>query len=390
MSVSTMTPPATKATRVVSAQLADHPVPSGREEDWRFTPTSRLRPLLDGQPADGEPDVSWQADGASVATVRRDDPAFGAVLTPADRASAVAYERAGSVLAARIPREATGASALVALRGTGGVQYTHVLIEAGAHASGLVVLDHTGAGTVGGNVEIAVGDGADLTVVSIQDWDEGSSHVLAHAALIGRDARLRHVVVSLGGDLVRVTTSVRYAGPGGEANLLGVCFADAGQHLEHRLLVDHAVPHCRSDVLYKGALQGAKARTVWVGDVLIRASAVGTSTYEMNRNLLLTDGARADSVPNLEIETGEIVGAGHASATGRFDDEQLFYLQARGIPENVARRLVVHGFFADIIARIGDDGLRDRLLRNVDDRLGRFGPDPAAAAGDDRPDPLTD
>ncbi len=145
--------------------------------------------------------------------------------------------------------------------------------------------------------------------------------------------------------------------------LLGLYFADAGQHLEHRLFVDHAAPHCRSTVTYKGALQGEGAHTVWVGDVLIRAAAEGTDTYELNRNLVLTDGARADSVPNLEIETGEIVGAGHASATGRFDDEQLFYLQARGIPEEEARRLVVRGFFAELIQQIGVPELEDAAAR---------------------------
>ena len=120
---------------------------------------------------------------------------------------------------------------------------------------------------------------------------------------------------------------------------------------------------------YKGALQGQDAHTVWVGDVLIRAEAEQTDTYELNRNLVLTDGARADSVPNLEIETGEIVGAGHASATGRFDDEQLFYLQARGIREDEARRLVVRGFFADVIGRIGIPELEERLMAQVEDEL---------------------
>ena len=110
-------------------------------------------------------------------------------------------------------------------------------------------------------------------------------------------------------------------------------------------------PTPRGDVLYKGALQGAGARSVWIGDVLIGPDAVGTDSYEANRNLVLTDGARADSIPNLEIETGDIRGAGHASATGRFDDEQLFYLQARGISEDEARRLVVIGFLTEIVQR---------------------------------------
>jgi Fe-S cluster assembly protein SufD len=175
--------------------------------------------------------------------------------------------------------------------------------------------------------------------------------------------------VTLGGDLVRVVETVEYAGTGGDADLAGIYFADAGQHQEHRLFVDHSVPHCRSNVVYKGALQGEGAHTVWIGDVLIRAGAEATDTYELNRNLVLADGARADSVPNLEIETGEIVGAGHASATGRFDDEQLFYLQARGIPEAEARRLVVRGFFAEIVQRIGVPAVAGRLMAAIEEEL---------------------
>ena len=194
-------------------------------------------------------------------------------------------------------------------------------------------------------------------------------HATAHTARLGRDAKLKHVVVTLGGDLVRITNSSRFTGPGSEIEALGLYFADAGQHQEHRLFIDHAVPNCTSRVTYKGALQGDGAHTVWVGDVLIRAEAEGTDTYELNRNLVLTDGARADSVPNLEIETGEIVGAGHASATGRFDDEQLFYLQARGIPEIEARRLVVRGFFAELVQRIGVPSVEERLMASIEAEL---------------------
>jgi len=162
-----------------------------------------------------------------------------------------------------------------------------------------------------------------------------------------------------------------FASPGSSVELLGVYFADAGQHLEHRLFVDHAQPNCRSRVTYKGALQGKNAHTIWVGDVLIRAAAEGTDTYELNRNLLLTDGARADSVPNLEIETGQIEGAGHASASGRFDDEQLFYLQARGINEEEARRLVVRGFLNEIIQQIGNDEVESRLNAAIENELSK-------------------
>ena len=220
-------------------------------------------------------------------------------------------------------------------------------------------------------LEVVVGDGANLNLVSVHDWDDDAIHVGRQRFLVGRDARLTAFNATLGGDLVRIYSSVTYAGPGGDAELLGVFFADAGQHLEHRLFIDHEAPNCRSSVAYKGALQGDRARSIWVGDVLIRAAAVGTDTYEINRNLLLTDGARADSIPNLEIETGEIVGAGHASATGRFDDEQLFYLQSRGISESEARRLVVRGFFADIVGRMGVEGVRERLTKAIEAELAR-------------------
>jgi Fe-S cluster assembly protein SufD len=232
-----------------------------------------------------------------------------------------------------------------------------------------VIIDHRGDAVLSENLEVLVGDNAHLTVVSIQDWNDDSVHLSAQFAKLGRDATLKHVVVSLGGKVVRVTPNAGFNAAGGSVELMGVYFADANQHLEHRLFVDHSQPNCRSRVTYKGALQGNGAHTIWVGDVLIRAAAEGTDTYELNRNLLLTDGARADSVPNLEIETGQIEGAGHASASGRFDDEQLFYLQARGINEAEARRLVVRGFLNEIIQQIGNTDVEERLNAAIEAEL---------------------
>jgi len=247
----------------------------------------------------------------------------------------------------------------------------HLLVHAQPLSEAVVVLDHVGPAVLSETVEVVVEDGAHLTLVSIQDWDAGAVHASSHRLRLGRDAVVKHVVVTLGGDVVRVTPDVEFTGEGAEFTGVGLYFADAGQHQEHRLFVDHAVPSCRSRVAYKGALQGDGAHSVWVGDVLIRAVAEGTDTYELNRNLVLTDGARADSVPNLEIETGVIEGAGHASATGRFDDEQLFYLRARGIPEEDARRLVVRGFFAELIQEIGVPEVEERLLAAIEGELER-------------------
>jgi Fe-S cluster assembly protein SufD len=231
------------------------------------------------------------------------------------------------------------------------------------------VIDQSGSATYADNVELNVGDGGDLTLVWIAEWDDDAVQVSHHQATLGRDAHLRHIAVTLGGSVVRLSPTVRYAGPGGDAELYGITFADAGQHLEHRLFVDHDTPNCRSRVTYKSALSGDDAHTVWIGDVLIRPEATGTDTYEYNRNLVLTDGARADSVPNLEILTGEVVGAGHASANGRLDDEHLFYLMARGIPLAEARRLVIRGFFGELIAKIGVPEVADRVAERIEVEL---------------------
>ena len=365
-------PDQSRAERRTSFDPADFAVPSGREEDWRFTPMDRLHELHAGAPARGEPArVSIDAaDGVQVEVVGRDDVRLGRCGAPEDRVAARAWAGFGEALVVTVPRGLDVVRpTTVAIAGQGGLQYAHVAVLAQAQSRGVVVLDHTGTETVAVNVEIDVADAAELTVVSIQDWDAAAVHLSGHRIRLGRDARLKHVVVTLGGDVVRIAPSVAFAGPGAEVELLGLYFADAGQHLEHRLFVDHGMPNCRSNVIYKGALQGANAHTVWVGDVLIRAEADGTDTYELNRNLVLTEGARADSVPNLEIETGQIVGAGHASATGRFDDEQLFYLQARGIPADEARRMVVRAFFVELLQRVGVPELTERLESAIDAEL---------------------
>lgn len=355
-----------------SYDVADFPVPHGREEEWRFTPLERLRGLHDGTAeATGGLRVEVSApDGVTVQTVDRTDPRVGRAGKPVDRVAAQAYSSFEKASVVSIPKEAILAEPVrIAVHGEGGTVYGHQVVEVGAFAEAVVVIDHTGDTTMAANVEYLVGDGAKLTVVSVQDWDDTAVHAAQHTALLGRDATFKSVVVTFGGDLVRLHPRVVYGAPGGEAELYGLYFTDEGQHQEHRLFIDHDTPHCRSNVAYKGALQGQDAHAVWIGDVLIRAAAEGTDTYELNRNLVLTDGARVDSVPNLEIETGEIVGAGHASATGRFDDEQLFYLQSRGIRSDDARRLVVRGFFGELVQQIGLADLEERLMAKIDAEL---------------------
>lgn len=355
-------------------------VPHGRDEIWRFTPLRRLRGLHDGSArATGKAEISvTEQPGLRVETVRRGDDRLGQGGAPTDRVAAQAFSSFNSATLVTVERDTRIAEPIgltVTGPGQGAVAYGHLQIRVSELAEAVVVIDHRGSGILADNVEFVVDDAARLTVVWLADWADDAVHVSMHHAKLGKDAVLRHVAVTLGGEVVRLTANVRYLGPGGDAELLGLYFADDGQHLESRLLVDHAQPDCKSNVLYKGALQGdpdsalPDARTVWIGDVLIRADATGTDTFEVNRNLVLTDGARADSVPNLEIETGEIVGAGHASATGRFDDEQLFYLRSRGIPEEQARRLVIRGFFAEIISKIAVPEIRERLTAAIEHEL---------------------
>ncbi|HKF88820.1 MAG TPA: Fe-S cluster assembly protein SufD [Propionibacteriaceae bacterium] len=358
-----------------SFRVDDHPVPTGLEEIWRFTPLKRLRNLHKDAPLNGrEYTVEVDApDEVAVATVPAADPIKGSSgYVPNERISARAYQAAVNTVTVRISKEAVlQTAAVVTLTGTGAAVASagHAVIVAEPFSKATVVLQFRGSATFADNVEIVVGEGAQLTVASVQDWADDAVHHTHHHALVKRDGSLRHLAVAFGGDLIRMNTSVRYEGSGGSAELLGLYFADAGQHLENRLFVDHNQPRTRSNVDYKGALQGRGAHTVWIGDVLIRKVAEGIETYESNKNLVLTDGCRADSVPNLEIETGEIVGAGHASTTGRFDDEQLFYLRSRGISASEARRLVVHGFFADIIRKIGVPELESQLLQTLEAEL---------------------
>ena len=358
-----------------SFDVSAHPVPTGREEVWRFTPLKRLRRLHDDADLSAHPfTVDAQVpDGVRVESVGADDPLRGSSgYVPSDRVSARAWQASDGAVAITVPADQEIAQPVVfTITGTDAsvASSSHAVVTAEPHSKATVVFHYLGSATSADNVEIVVGDGAHLTVVSVQDWADDAVHHSNQHAKVGRDATLRHVAVSFGGDLVRLNVSVEYDGPGGEAEMLGLYFADAGQHLEHRLFVDHNAPKTRSNVDYKGALQGKGAHAVWIGDVLIRKVAEGIETYESNRNLVLTDGCRADSVPNLEIETGEIAGAGHASTTGRFDDQQLFYLQSRGIAEDEARRLVVHGFFADIVRKIGVPEIEGQLLATVEAEL---------------------
>lgn len=366
-------PVQTRSERPRSFDPADFGTPNGREVNWKHTPVAQLSSLFapaaqnDGVTYEITTGAQYIAEPLTAGTAPR-----GEFFVPEDIVAAAAWQGASEGMHVRIPRDEEVAEPIfVTITGQGATQRAdaHIVIEALEHSSATVVLRHQGSAQYAQNVEIIARPGSRLTVISVQRWDADAVHASSHQARVDKDAVLKHFVVSFGGGLVRVNPNVELSGAGSEGRLYGLSYADAGQHLESQVYMHHKGAHTTGDVLYKGALQGESAHSVWIGDVLIGADATGTNSYEANRNLVLTEGARADSIPNLEIETGDILGAGHASATGRFDDEQLFYLQARGISEDEARRLVVLGFLSDVVLRLGIPALESELLAAIETEL---------------------
>lgn len=368
-------PAKSRSERTRSFNVADFPQVNGREEEWRFTPVKQLSQLLTDDESGAELTVTRELPtGVDVSQISLDEARQLGVPSPEDLPAVIAANRASSVTRYDIGEGVELESpAFITTEGASNENpvHNHTVVTVGAHASATIVIKHTGHTQLSELLSVIVGPGARVKLVTLQLWDDEAVHLGQHDAVVGKDAQFTHIAITLGGKIVRLNSNVAYDGPGGEAQLLGLYFADAGQHLEHRTYVDHNTPHATSDVLYKGALQGKDARSVWIGDVLIRPEAKGIDTYELNRNLVLTEGARADSVPNLEIETGEIEGAGHASSTGRFDEEHLFYLMSRGIDEKTARRLVVRGFFNEVIQKIDIEQIEEVLTEQIEEELSR-------------------
>ncbi|MFM7496122.1 MAG: Fe-S cluster assembly protein SufD [Candidatus Nanopelagicus sp.] len=360
----------------MSQLTTNYLTPTGREEAWRFTPLKKLSGIHDIEVSVAD-NISLFANsdlpkGVSLNTLNAADfpPAYVAsdivtnrVRKDAKKTTVLAIADNTELIEPIVLNRKCGSTAEV----------SRTAVQIGVNSRATVVIENNGAGKLGEEIEISLAAGSRLNFISLQEWDLDSVYLAQHHAIIGRDAQFNSYMVTIGGSTVRISPTVEYTGMGASAEMNGVYFATDGQHLEHRIHVNHSIPNTKSRVNYKGALAGTGAHTVWIGDVYINKGAEGTDTYELNRNLLLTDGARADSVPNLEIETGEIVGAGHASTTGRFDDEQLFYLQSRGIPADIARRLVIRGFFAEIIGKLKNEEIEERLMNRIESELSRVG-----------------
>jgi Fe-S cluster assembly protein SufD len=217
--------------------------------------------------------------------------------------------------------------------------------------------------------EIVVGDGARVRYASIQEWGTGVTHLAVQRARIGRDADFRSLAIGFGASLARAETETVLAESGGFSEMLGVFFADETQHFDHRSVQDHVAPNCTSDLLYKGALRD-ESRAVYSGWVHVRPGAQKTNAMQTSRNMVLSESAKADAIPNLEIEAND-VRCGHAASVGPVEEETLFYLQSRGIPRDEAERLVVTGFFQEVLDRVTLEEVRRGAELAIQEELAR-------------------
>ncbi|MGZ8580640.1 MAG: Fe-S cluster assembly protein SufD [Actinomycetota bacterium] len=394
------------------------PTPSQETEEWRYTDLSDLQLTFAPFTPGGGPEAVnthglLQAAGAGeraglmiqrnsevISTQRADSlAAKGVVFTDLDAAAAEHAELVERYLHDLVPTKRTRFTALHAAFRTGGTflyvprdtkidlplqtltyvdvdgaavfPHTLIVVEAGAevtfierYASPDLTRAFSDAIT-----EIHVGDGAHVRYAAIQDWGAGMTHLAVQRARVGRDADVRTLSLGFGADLARTETEVELAEPGGFSEQLGVFFADGDQHFDHRSSQEHVAPNCTSDLLYKGALRD-HSRAVYSGWVYVRPGAQKTDAMQTSRNIVLSEHAKADAIPNLEIEANDVK-CGHAASVGPVEDDALFYLESRGIPHDEAERLIVTGFFQEVLDRVQIDEVREGAEMAIADELER-------------------
>ncbi|MEX2581909.1 MAG: Fe-S cluster assembly protein SufD, partial [Gemmatimonadota bacterium] len=218
-----------------------------------------------------------------------------------------------------------------------------------------------------GATEIFSAEGAKVTYVALQRFGRGVRHLTTDRLVSGRDAKITTVYVALGSDVTRADIQCSLQAPGSHADMLGLYIAEGTQHLDHETLQDHIAPHASSNLLFKGALMD-KGRSVFRGLIRVHPKAQRTDAYQTNRNLILSPGARADSLPNLEIAADD-VRCSHAATVGQLDQEEIFYLQSRGISRLEAMRLVIFGFFGEVLEQLDLEGVRKELVRAIEAKL---------------------
>jgi len=402
------------------AEFEALPVPAQETEEWRYTDLSELdfgsfRAFAPGGHADNLDDVPpevLQAAGdvgerAGLLVQRNSEPMTahlapelagqGVVLTDLDRAAELKPELVERHLHGIAPTDRTkftalhGAfrsggtflfvpprvrvelplQALTYLDADGAAVFPHTLIVVGEQAEVTFIdryvsppLDRALSDAV---VEIDAGPASRVSYVSLQEWGDGVTHLSVQRARLARDAEFHSLSVAFGADLSRNEFESVLAGPGAHSEMLGLYFADGSQHFDHRTLQDHEAPNGTSQLLYKGALKGA-SRAIYSGWVHIRPGASRSDAFQTNRNIVLSEHAKADAIPNLEIENNE-VRCGHAASVGPVDEEALFYLQSRGISRKEAERLIVFGFFQEVLDRVDLEEVRRGLEQAIEREL---------------------
>ena len=340
-------------------------------------PHSGLVVVSNGRITSVELDPALAARGVELgplAAAADGDDLLGSVAGPVDPFVDLSTAFVDEGILVRVPRRVVVPHPVLVLHwvdAPGAGIFPRLIVRTGESAE-VTVLDHVaspeGVGAfVAPVVELDVGDGSHLGYLAVQELGHRSWQLAYQASRVGRDATLTSSVVALGGAYARVRTDSRLLGQGGSSRLLAAYFGDGGQEHDFRTMQDHAAPKTVSDLLFKGAVED-EAHAVYSGLIRVRKGAAGTNAIQTNRNLVLSEGARADSVPNLEIEENDVRCA-HASAVGPVDEDQRYYLEARGIPPEVAQRLIVLGFFDDVISEAPVAALRPRLRAAVAAKL---------------------
>jgi Fe-S cluster assembly protein SufD len=380
------------------AQFQALPLPSHETEEWRYTDLSGFAldfvPHAPGHgegapaPADAGLAASILQHNSSVVmtTSGQDLESRGVIFCDLDLAAEKYPELVDPHLHSLVPTDRTKFTALHGAFRTGGTflyvppdvavemplqtltyldadgaavfPHTLLIAERGAEVTFIdrYVSPDLARGLSDAITEIVVGDGAHVRYASIQEWGDGVTHLSVQRTRLGRDAEFRSLAVGFGASLARAEVEAVLAEPGGFSELLGVFFADEEQHFDHRSVQDHVASNCTSDLLYKGALLD-RSRAVYSGWVHVRPDAQKTIAMQTSRNMVLSEHAKADAIPNLEIEAND-VRCGHAASVGPVEEETLFYLQSRGIPRDEAERLVVTGFFQEVLDRVTLDEVR--------------------------------
>ena len=390
------------------------PPPSAADDEWRrtdpalfpferFAPRAELRPRAAGAPDawDDSFDVVVEVDDAGFAIVDRTGVLRGErcfVLPLADAA-----RRFPEVIGAHLQGRAQPASPriLSAANGafwnvgflvyvparvriekgiliryhvarSGGALLPRILFVAEDGAEVSVVEHFTSAAATEflclGGREFYAGAGAQLKLVSVQEWGAGALQIGEDWARIGRDGRVEWVTLTLGGRASKMMVGCDVCAPGAHAQLSGVFFADGDQHFDQRTLQLHTSPHTTSYLLYKGAVKD-RGRSVYQGVINAKPGAIDVDAYQMNNNLVLNEGARADSLPGLEIDADDLK-CSHGSTVGTLDPDQLFYLRSRGLAEREARELIVAGFFEEVIAKVPHPFVQERLREHIQQKMG--------------------